>query len=230
MKYFSLSLSLYHVTFFENNFFFQLREMEVELEEERKLRQSAQASKRKLDGQVSDLEAQLENANKIKEEGTVELSKRSYQISLFSLFYTNFYSFFTDVSAGTKALKKYMFQLKEVQKDLDESRASRDDLSNQVKENEKKLKQLETEFLQMQEDLAAAERARRAVEQERDELLEELNSNSAVKAAIAEERKRWEAQIAALEEELEEERTQSELMQDKVSHLILIHLLYLRSK
>lgn len=109
-----------------------------------------------------------------------------------------------------------MTQLKEVQKDLDESRASKDDLSNQVKENEKKLKQLETDFLQMQEDLAAAERARRAVEQERDELLEELNSNSAVKAAIAEERKRWEAQIAALEEELEEERTQSELMQDKV--------------
>ena len=109
-----------------------------------------------------------------------------------------------------------MTQLKEIQKDLDESRASKDDLSNQVKENEKKLKQLETEFLKMQEDLAAAERARRAIEQERDELLEELNSNSAVKAAIAEERKRWEAQIAALEEELEEERTQSELMQDKV--------------
>ena len=109
-----------------------------------------------------------------------------------------------------------MIQLKEVQVDLNESRASRDDLSNQVKENEKKLKQLEADFLQMQEDLAAAERARRAIEQERDELLEELNSNSAVKAAIAEERKRWEAQIAALEEELEEERTSSELMQDKV--------------
>jgi len=109
-----------------------------------------------------------------------------------------------------------MVQLKEVQKDLDESRATREDLSGQVKENEKKLKQLEADFLQMQEDLAAAERARRTIEQERDELFEELNSNSSVKAAIAEERKRWEAQIAALEEELEEERTQTELMQDKV--------------
>lgn len=44
--------------------------MEVELEEERKLRTSAQAAKRKLDSQVSELEGQLENANKIKEEGT----------------------------------------------------------------------------------------------------------------------------------------------------------------
>ena len=87
-----------------------------------------------------------------------------------------------------------------------------------VKENEKKLKTLETDFLQMQEDLGAAERARRTIEQERDELLEELNSNSAAKSAVAEERKRWEAQLNALEEELEEERTQTELMQDKVCH------------
>ena len=69
----------------------------------------------------------------------------------------------------------------------------------------------------MQEDLNTAERARRAIEAERDELLEELNNNTSAKTAVAEERKRWEAQIAALEEELEEERTQTELMQDKVS-------------
>ena len=68
----------------------------------------------------------------------------------------------------------------------------------------------------MQEDLSAAERARRTIEQERDELLEELNNNTSAKQAVAEERKRWEAQIAALEEDLEEERTQTELMQDKV--------------
>lgn len=76
----------------------------------------------------------------------------------------------------------------------------------------------------MQEDLSAAERARRAIEQERDELLEELNSNSSTKQAVAEERKRWEAQIAALEEELEEERTQTELMQDKVSFHVEIKI------
>lgn len=203
--------------------------MEADLEEERKLRTSAQAAKRKLDSQVSELEGQLENANKIKEEGTLT-SKNNIFKYVKKTFYKDILSNILNIlfivlcwflfSTGTKALKKYMIQLKEVQTDLDESRASKDDLSNQVKENEKKLKQLETDFLQMQEDLAAAERARRAVEQERDELLEELNSNSAVKAAIAEERKRWEAQIAALEEELEEERTQSELMQDKVKFFL----------
>ena len=48
--------------------------MEAELEEERKLRQLAQVAKRKLDSQVSELEGQLENANKIKEEGRSNIS------------------------------------------------------------------------------------------------------------------------------------------------------------
>ena len=70
--------------------------------------------------------------------------------------------------------------------------------------------------MQMQEDLGAAERARRAIEQERDELLEELNNNTTAKTMFAEERKKFETAIANLEEEIEEERTQTELMQDKV--------------
>jgi len=117
---------------------------------------------------------------------------------------------------GLKQLKKYQNQLKDVQRDLDDSRAARDDLAAQVKENEKKLKALETDFAQMQEDLGGAERARRAIETERDELMEELNNNSTVQKAIREERAKFELQIAALEDELEEERTQTELMQDKV--------------
>lgn len=167
--------------------------MEEELEDERKARQTASGSKRKLEGDIKDLEAQLEQANRVKEE-------------------------------GTKQLKKYQQQLKDVSRDLDESRQSRDDLANQVKENEKKLKTLETDFLQMQEDLSAAERARRTIEQERDELIEELNNNTSAKQAVADERKKWEAQLAALEEELEDERTQTELNQDKVG----IHVIYIR--
>ena len=85
-----------------------------------------------------------------------------------------------------------------------------------MKENEKKLKGLEAEFLQMQKDIAAAERARRSIETERDELLEELNNNTAAKSAVAEERKRYEAQLANLEDELEEERSQTEITLEKV--------------
>jgi myosin protein heavy chain len=163
----------------------QIRELEAELEEERKGRANATSGKRKLEAEMGELQTQLEQANRVKDE-------------------------------GLKQSKRYQNQLKDVQRDLEDARAIRDDLAAQIKENEKKLKNLENEFMQMQEDLGAAERARRAIEQERDELLEELNNNTAAKNAVAEERKKFENTVANLEEELEEERTQTELMQDKV--------------
>lgn len=47
-----------------------------------------------------------------------------------------------------------------------------------VKETDRRLKSLEAELLQLQEDLASSERSRRTAETERDELQEEINSNS----------------------------------------------------
>lgn len=41
--------------------------------------------------------------------------------------------------------------MKDFQKELDEARASRDEIFTQSKDNEKKLKSLETEILQLQE-------------------------------------------------------------------------------
>lgn len=80
--------------------------------------------------------------------------------------------------------------------------------------------------MQMQEDLGAAERARRAIEQERDELLEELNNNQSAKSAFSDERKRYESTLANLEDELEEERTQTELMQDKVNMIKIVEMFF----
>ena len=41
--------------------------------------------------------------------------------------------------------------MKDVQRDLDDARQSRDDLAAQVRDNEKKLKSIEAEFMQLQE-------------------------------------------------------------------------------
>ena len=43
---------------------------------------------------------------------------------------------------------------------------------------EKKVKNLEADMMQLQEDLSAAERARRTAEAERDDLQEEMSSNA----------------------------------------------------
>lgn len=66
--------------------------------------------------------------------------------------------------------------MKELQREAEEARASRDDMAGQFRDNEKRLKNLDAEILQQQEDIAISERQRRAAEGERDDLQEELRS------------------------------------------------------
>uniref|UniRef100_A0A8C1J1C1 Myosin, heavy chain 10, non-muscle n=1 Tax=Cyprinus carpio TaxID=7962 RepID=A0A8C1J1C1_CYPCA len=163
----------------------QVREMEAELEDERKQRALAVAAKKKLEMDLKDVEAQIEAANKARDE-------------------------------AIKQLRKLQAQMKDYQRELEEARASRDEIFAQSKENEKKLKSLEAEILQLQEDLASSERARRHAEQERDELADEISNSASGKAALLDEKRRLEARIAQLEEELEEEQSNMELLNDPV--------------
>ncbi|ETE74142.1 Myosin-10, partial [Ophiophagus hannah] len=126
----------------------QVRELEAELEDERKQRALAVASKKKMEADLKDLEAQIEAANKARDE-------------------------------AIRQLRKLQAQMKDYQRELEEARASRDEIFAQSKENEKKLKGLEAEILQLQE------------------------------------KRRLEARIAQLEEELEEEQSNMELLNDR---------------
>lgn len=53
----------------------QVRELETELEDERKQRTIATASKKKLEGDMKDLEGQIETANKGRDEAIKQLRK-----------------------------------------------------------------------------------------------------------------------------------------------------------
>uniref|UniRef100_A0A671TKU5 Myosin, heavy chain 10, non-muscle n=1 Tax=Sparus aurata TaxID=8175 RepID=A0A671TKU5_SPAAU len=162
----------------------QVREMEAELEDERKQRTLSVAAKKKLEMDLNELEGQIEAANKGREE-------------------------------AIKQLRKLQAQMKDYQRELEEARASRDEIFTQSKENEKKLKGLEAEILQLQEDHAASERARRHAEQERDELADEISNSASGKSSLLEEKRRLEARISQLEEELEEEQGNMELLNDR---------------
>nr|XP_020466660.1 myosin-10-like [Monopterus albus] len=162
----------------------QVREMEVELEDERKQRTLAVAAKKKLEMDLNELEGQIEAASKGRDE-------------------------------AIKQLRKLQAQMKDYQRELEEARASRDEIFTQSKENEKKLKGLEAEVLQLQEDHAASERARRHAEQERDELADEISSSASGKVLLLEEKRRLEAHITQLEEELEEEQGNTEVLNDR---------------
>uniref|UniRef100_A0AAQ5YMH2 Myosin, heavy chain 10, non-muscle n=1 Tax=Amphiprion ocellaris TaxID=80972 RepID=A0AAQ5YMH2_AMPOC len=162
----------------------QVREMEAELEDERKQRTLAIAAKKKLEMDLNELEGQIEAANKGRDE-------------------------------AIKQLRKLQAQMKDYQRELEEARASRDEIFTQSKENEKKLKSLEAEILQLQEDHAASERARRHAEQERDELADEISNSASGKSSLLDEKRRLEARITQLEEELEEEQGNMELLNDR---------------
>merc|ERR1711981_872138 len=86
--------------------------------------------------------------------------------------------------------------VKELQRDAEEAHAGKAEVLQQYKDMEKKVKNLEAEMIQLQEDLSAAERA---------DLQEEINSNAGKGSIMSDEKRRLDARIAALEEELEEE-------------------------
>lgn len=75
-------------------------------------------------------------------------------------------------------MRRVQAQIKEMQREGEEALQQRDDMAALLKESEKKVKNMETDLVQLQEDLAASERARRAAESERDELAEELGTSS----------------------------------------------------
>uniref|UniRef100_A0A671P758 Myosin-9 n=1 Tax=Sinocyclocheilus anshuiensis TaxID=1608454 RepID=A0A671P758_9TELE len=163
----------------------QVREMEMELEDERKQRTVAMAARKKMELDLKELEAAIDQANKNRDE-------------------------------ALKQLKKAQAQMKDLLRELEDTRLSREEILAQSKENEKKVKSMEAEMIQLQEELAAAERAKRQAQQERDELQDEINNQAAKGALGSEERRRLEARIAKLEEELEEEQNNTELVNDRL--------------
>ncbi|KAK5865896.1 hypothetical protein PBY51_020128 [Eleginops maclovinus] len=163
----------------------QVREMEVELEDERKQRSLALSSKKKLELDLGELEIQIDAANKGRDE-------------------------------ALKHLKKLQAMMKEQMRELEELRLSRDEAVNESRETERKLKAMEADALHSQEDLATAERLKKQIQCERDEIQEEMTSTNTKNSLLADEKRRLEARITQLEEELEEEQLNTEMVNDRL--------------
>uniref|UniRef100_A0A3Q3KRF8 Myosin-9 n=1 Tax=Monopterus albus TaxID=43700 RepID=A0A3Q3KRF8_MONAL len=160
----------------------QTREMEVELEDERRQRAQALASKKKLEADLIELKAQIDAANKGRDE-------------------------------ALKQLKKLQAQTKDQVRELDELRLSRDEAVNAAKETEKKLKAMEADALV------------HALSFQRETYMFVSNyhfSFSLVSSSLmADEKRRLEARITQLEEELEEEHTSTEMISDRMKRAVL---------
>uniref|UniRef100_A0A4W6FIU5 Myosin-9 n=1 Tax=Lates calcarifer TaxID=8187 RepID=A0A4W6FIU5_LATCA len=159
-----------------------VREMEVELEDERRQRTQALSSKKKLEMDLADLEVQIDAANKGRDE-------------------------------ALKQLKKLQAQMKENMRELEELRLSRDEAVNGAKETEKKLKAMEADallFIHLEEAYLCT-------------LNHHLSSSplAVVSSQLADEKRRLEARITQLEEELEEEQLNTEMVNDRLRRTTL---------
>uniref|UniRef100_A0A8C4I9Y3 Myosin-9 n=1 Tax=Dicentrarchus labrax TaxID=13489 RepID=A0A8C4I9Y3_DICLA len=168
----------------------QVREMEVELEDERRQRTQALSSKKKLEMDLVELELQIDTANKGRDE-------------------------------ALKQLKKLQAQMKDLMRELDDLRLSRDEAVNAAKETEKKLKAMEADALVCTCFPAYAFR---------DKLVgfihSSINCHSSSSLVVAsslltDEKRRLEARITQLEEELEEEQLNTEMVNDRLKRTTL---------
>uniref|UniRef100_A0AAQ4QMZ1 Myosin-9 n=1 Tax=Gasterosteus aculeatus aculeatus TaxID=481459 RepID=A0AAQ4QMZ1_GASAC len=141
----------------------QVREMEVDLEDERKQRSHALSAKKKLELDLGELEVQIEAANKGRDEALKQLKKLQVKKS-----------------------------------------AMRSHTSKHIAE-----------------DLATAEKVKKQVQAERDELQEEISSTNTKNSVLAEDKRRLEARITQLEEELEEEQLNTEMVNDRLKRSVL---------
>ncbi|KAM8842706.1 uncharacterized protein ACB058_014275 [Synchiropus picturatus] len=145
----------------------------------------ALSSRKKLEMDLSELEQQIDAANKGRDD-------------------------------AYKQLKKLQAQMKEQMRELEELRLSRDEACNATREAEKKLKTMEADALQFQEDLGTAERLKRQAQTERDKFQDEITNSNSKNTMLTDEKRRLEARISQLEEELEEEQLNTEMVNDRL--------------
>uniref|UniRef100_A0A671YJU1 Myosin-9 n=1 Tax=Sparus aurata TaxID=8175 RepID=A0A671YJU1_SPAAU len=155
----------------------RVREMEVELEDERRQRSQALSGRKKLEMDLAELQLQIDAANRARDE-------------------------------ALKQLKKLQVQMKELMRELDELRLSRDEVVNGAKETERKLKAMEADVLKPTTSSVYIN-------------CSSSYSSLVASSQLADEKRRLEARIAQLEEELEEEQINTEMVNDRLKRTTL---------
>ncbi|XP_069021405.1 myosin-11-like isoform X4 [Embiotoca jacksoni] len=187
--------------------------MKAQHERELQAREEMGEEKRKqLVKQVRELESELEEERK--QRGQASAGKKKLEGELKDM-EDQLEATSRGRDESIKQLRKLQGQVKDLQRELEDSRAAQKEVITTARESERRSKAMEADIVQLHEMLAAAERARKQAETERDELSEELASNSG-KSITSDEKRRLDAKICQLEEELDEEQTNVESLNDRL--------------
>ncbi|CAH8641262.1 unnamed protein product [Heterobilharzia americana] len=105
---------------------------------------------------------------------------------------------------AVKQLKKYQGVSGGIQRELEDAVRAREQALEASRELDKKYRALDSDKIRLQEDLTVSERTCRTLKIDLNEALEELVAANSAKTAALDEKKRLEARITALEDQLEE--------------------------
>lgn len=122
----------------------QLRDMEVELEDERKQRNSLAAARKKLEADVKDLEDQVDALSRSRDEAVKQLRKTQVSFNIpFKLI---------DISkAHGLNLLSSQAQVKDYQRDLEDTRSAHKEALSNTRETERRAKNMEADIAHLQE-------------------------------------------------------------------------------
>uniref|UniRef100_A0A0K0G4P8 Myosin heavy chain n=1 Tax=Strongyloides venezuelensis TaxID=75913 RepID=A0A0K0G4P8_STRVS len=182
--------------------------------------QDAEEKRRQLQRTIRELEEELENERRNKLSGSNQRKKLEAQINEMEHQLEGSNKLKDDYA---RQIKKLQQMLRDSSQEVEEIRQSREETSTQLKEAERKLRTIEGEHQGMIEQCNNLLVSKRNLEAEIAEL-EELQ-NKGGNFSI-EEKRRLENRISQLEEDLEEEQSNIEIVQDKLrkSHLQLEQL------
>jgi len=120
-----------------------------------------------------------------------------------------------------RQLKKYQGSSATLQREIQEASLSRDNLSKQIKELEKRLKLAENNVSQLTDDLAQSERIKRTLTIEKDEALEEIASAIMARDTAVADKKRIESSLSALNIDYDESQLFISELEDKLKKSML---------
>ncbi|XP_013779485.1 myosin heavy chain, non-muscle-like [Limulus polyphemus] len=189
----------------------QMRDLEAELEDERKQRGAAINARKKLEGDFKDLEQQLEMANRLKEDAIRQLKKLQNQLKDYQ----------RDAEEARMSRDDLIAQAKEMEKKLKNMEAETIQLQEDLSNSERARRTAETERDELQEEVnnnssrsSLLQEEKRRLEariQQLEEELEEEQSNSEI---MMEKARKAQTQIEQLTTDLASERSSSQKLEN----------------
>uniref|UniRef100_A0AAV2MCR1 Myosin-10-like n=1 Tax=Knipowitschia caucasica TaxID=637954 RepID=A0AAV2MCR1_KNICA len=182
----------------------QVRELEIQLEEERSQRSQAVSSKKHLDAELQDLESQVENANRGKEEAMKQLRRLQAQLK----------ETFRELDEAKITREEVMSQSKESEKKMQALEAEVLQLTEELAVSERQKRQAQQERDELSDEMVNNSTGKTALSEEKrrldsriSQLEEELEEEQTNSELMAERQRKLALQVETMTVQLQGERT-----------------------